>query len=767
MDIVFITTIGFASGLGWLENTDGNGNFGARILIDDDMESPNLAIADLDNDGDLDLVAGNGNIFWYENQGAASANFSNPNFVAPGEWVRTGDIDNNGWVDILSARASGNPLLSWIPNNNTSFGTPNIIEGGFGAPQSLLLGDIDNDEDLDIYFCVFQGSYKLNYYENQTIDLLPLLKVQTFVDENEDGLFNDGESTLGQQNISVAPNILSNWTSNDGSSFFRLNPNNYVINWQAQEGWTSTTNSDLAVDITPETNAECVAIGLIPTENIFLNTELDIASAPTRCGFEVPFWFSFRSTSNMTTSGIAKITLDPLVTFLTASIPPDSISENCLFWFVDEFTPFTSQTISLQLQMPGVEYLGTTLSFTASFVQETGDNNQINEVDYHSELNCAYDPNDKLVIPNNIGPVEYTLFGDTLFYTIRFQNTGTDTAFNVRIEDQLDDNLDLNSFKLMSASHQTRVILDQSSLATFYFDNIQLPDSTTNELLSHGYVKFSILPKPDLSEQTIIENEAGIFFDFNPPIITNTTTNLLVSEYPFTVYEMPPSCFGSADGSLSVIFPDDSLNYQWSTGDTISTLANLVVGDYTLTVTDITGEIISVTSLSLTAPDPIILNETILPEINSQQNGSIEITPTGGTLPYTYLWNNGINTSSVTNLIAGTYDVTVTDSNLCQQQASFLVDNLVNTTRISGVDQWHIFPNPSANDTQISIQLQRPLEWSIIISDVSGKVIQKIDHKNYLSLSINIPISGLTAGIYLVQLISPHGQLAKKLIITN
>ena len=68
---------------------------------------------------------------------------------------------------------------------------------------------------------------------------------------------------------------------------------------------------------------------------------------------------------------------------------------------------------------------------------------------YEPVLNCAYDPNDKLVHPTGVQEEGYTLFGEELEYTVRFQNIGTDTAFNIRIEDQLDDDLDWNTFRPM------------------------------------------------------------------------------------------------------------------------------------------------------------------------------------------------------------------------------------------------------------------------------------------------------------------------------
>ena len=129
----------------------------------------------------------------------------------------------------------------------------------------------------------------------------------------------------------------------------------------------------------------------------------------------------------------------------------------------------------------------------------------------------------------------YTLFDQTLEYTIRFQNTGTDTAFNIQVTDQLDQNLDWSTFIPVGSSHSYTVSINETGLVDFSFDNILLPDSSTNLVGSQGFVKYKINSKTGTLENTIIENTASIFFDFNPPIITNTTKNIMVSEFPFEV----------------------------------------------------------------------------------------------------------------------------------------------------------------------------------------------------------------------------------------
>lgn len=140
---------------------------------------------------------------------------------------------------------------------------------------------------------------------------------------------------------------------------------------------------------------------------------------------------------------------------------------------------------------------------------------------YCQQTSAAYDPNDKQAIPTGVGNQNFVAPNQTMDYKIRFQNTGTDTAFNVVIVDTIDVSVfDLASFRPGVASHPYYVQREGNEIR-FLFDDIQLVDSLTNEPGSHGFVHFSIAQRPDLPDGTILENRAGIYFDFNPPIITN------------------------------------------------------------------------------------------------------------------------------------------------------------------------------------------------------------------------------------------------------
>lgn len=143
----------------------------------------------------------------------------------------------------------------------------------------------------------------------------------------------------------------------------------------------------------------------------------------------------------------------------------------------------------------------------------------------------AYDPNEKRAYPKGFGESRFIEANTTLDYVIHFQNTGTDTAFTVVIEDQISDFLNPTTIRTGASSHPYTAALDPDDKLIFTFENIMLPDSNINEAASHGYVKFKIDQQRDLPVGTLITNEAAIFFDFNEPIITNETVHKINEDF--------------------------------------------------------------------------------------------------------------------------------------------------------------------------------------------------------------------------------------------
>ncbi len=186
----------------------------------------------------------------------------------------------------------------------------------------------------------------------------------------------------------------------------------------------------------------------------------------------------------------------------------------------------------------------------------------------------AFDPNDKTGYPTGVDFGHYILPNQQMQYVIRFQNTGTDTAFKVVIRDTLE--TDLNIFSVVSgvSSHNYSFRMYGPRILEWTFNDIMLPDSFVNEPASNGFVTFTVEQNENLPSGTSIDNSAAIYFDFNAPLITNTSHHEIqrellttgfdakVSKGDVLVYpnpnnglfrvELPYCCLSGVEGRLTI-----------------------------------------------------------------------------------------------------------------------------------------------------------------------------------------------------------------------
>lgn len=118
-----------------------------------------------------------------------------------------------------------------------------------------------------------------------------------------------------------------------------------------------------------------------------------------------------------------------------------------------------------------------------------------------------------------------------------------------------------------------------------------------------------------------------------------------------------------------------TLNYNWSNGETTSTISSVAAGIYTITVADANG--CSKTS-DITIAEPTVLSASVIALDSTtcygSADGSVEVVSNGGLAPYTYNWNNNATSLLNTGLAAGTYTVTITDANACDTVLSVMIE---------------------------------------------------------------------------------------------
>lgn len=136
------------------------------------------------------------------------------------------------------------------------------------------------------------------------------------------------------------------------------------------------------------------------------------------------------------------------------------------------------------------------------------------------------------------------------------------------------------------------------------------------------------------------------------------------------------SCYLSANGvaQASVSGGRTPYAYAWSNGATVDSITSLTAGAYALTVTDSSGCMTNA-GITITEPDSLSIQTTLVDSILCQggSDASLTATAVGGTLPYGYTWNTGSTADSIGGLTAGTYSITVTDTNGCVHAKSTVI----------------------------------------------------------------------------------------------
>ncbi|MCB0639541.1 MAG: T9SS type A sorting domain-containing protein, partial [Lewinella sp.] len=181
-------------------------------------------------------------------------------------------------------------------------------------------------------------------------------------------------------------------------------------------------------------------------------------------------------------------------------------------------------TIVVDFTLDADTPLGTPVISTLEATIPLADANTNNNVSELADIVVgAFDPNDIQVSLSRINP---GMVADEveLEYRIRFQNTGNYPADRVVVRNKIAEGLNLSSIRGIVTSHPVAVERMSSRELAFVFDNIQLPDSTSNESESHGFITYRIRVEPSLLLGDTIPNQAAIFFDFNAPVITNIAT---------------------------------------------------------------------------------------------------------------------------------------------------------------------------------------------------------------------------------------------------
>ncbi len=255
----------------------------------------------------------------------------------------------------------------------------------------------------------------------------------------------------------------------------------------------------------------------------------------------------------------------------------------------------------------------------------------------------------------------------------------------------------------------------------------------------------------------------------------NTSTcaiNVMVNTNSISadVVSTPVTCANGSDGTISVTpqTGEAPFSIQWSNGATDTMLDNLTGGIYTVSLTDATG-CMFIGDIQVEEPDQISLdNNEITDALDSANNGAIDITISGGTPPYTYLWSNGATTEDIENLAAGNYLVTITDANNCE--AIFIdlqVDMMVATEQSKLIQSINVTPNPAIDEALIAIELEQSMPLNIQVFNTLGQIIHSIPTIKTNTINQRINISNWATGLYFIQFKTENQTLVTKRLMVG
>jgi hypothetical protein len=227
------------------------------------------------------------------------------------------------------------------------------------------------------------------------------------------------------------------------------------------------------------------------------------------------------------------------------------------------------------------------------------------------------------------------------------------------------------------------------------------------------------------------------------------------------------NCNGGSDGEIDLTVAGGAPNYtfSWTDGGAFSStdedLTGLSAGVYEVTITDDNN---CVATLSVTVNEPTTLAASATSTDETLGNdGTIDLTVTGGTAPYSFSWTDGAAFSStdedLSGLSAGTYQVTITDDNGCTTTLQVVVGSVVGLTEINLIE-FNLFPNPTNDLYTISVSTSGTLE-------VYGNNGQLVSTESIESGKTIKDVHQLATGVYTIRFVTENGVAVKRLVVNK
>jgi fimbrial isopeptide formation D2 family protein len=472
----------------------------------------------------------------------------------------------------------GNPA----PLNGTPLNTNNSSYLIANSNQNFVISNLNPTSDYQYYIRSICSSTDLSTWKTIPNISSNHYKLVAFVDTNSNGLKDAGESNFEYGTYAFEKNndgITYNMGSSLGSAeiYNYLSTNTYDFSFEidsellAYYAMAPVSYVDIGVTVGVSTQTFYFPITITQVYND-VQVALVAMNAP-RPGFPYTHQIVYKNVGHNPSSGTISYTKDNANIAITSTLPTaTTTTANGFTYNYTNLLPGQTATILVNMQVATIPTvnLGDVVTNIVSITPiETDVNLANNGFTITQTVVGSYDPNDKTEARGENVQIGQFTQGDYLYYTIRFQNTGTASAETVRIEDTLESDFDFASVRMISASHDYTMERINNKLV-WTFNTINLPSENANEPGSHGYVLFKIKLNTGFAVGDVIENTAAIYFDFNPPIITNT----------FQTTFVPNLSTGSFEASNLVVYPNPAREVvQITLRNSTETMSRIVIYD--------------------------------------------------------------------------------------------------------------------------------------------------------------------------------------------
>jgi uncharacterized repeat protein (TIGR01451 family) len=358
------------------------------------------------------------------------------------------------------------------------------------------------------------------------------LQLTAFLDSNTNGVLDLGETIFNSGSfvyeINNSGTPLYGYTNNGSFSIFDSNPTNiYNLSFAVNPGLlayysSSSTFSNITIPTGSGSNSY-----YFPITQLQNYTDLEVQLLPfgnPRPGFNYYNTIRYRNKgTQVMNSGTVTFTKSPTVSITSVSQTGTTPTGTGFTYDFTNLLPNEFRDIQVQLLVPTIPTvnLGDLITNSGSIEPLVGDAFPLdNDSSLSQTVVGSYDPNDKIESHGEKIDIDTFSSNDYLTYTIQFENTGSANAQFIRVEDLLNASLNPNSIEMLSSSHNYNLKRIGNQLI-WNFYAINLPPTSANPTASHGYIQFKIKPTTGFAIGDIIPNKAAIYFDYNPPIITN------------------------------------------------------------------------------------------------------------------------------------------------------------------------------------------------------------------------------------------------------